>query len=68
MENGISCPTARRASRLPLFTIFPAERTEEAMLYFGERYGELPQGEYRVLKLFAGPDGETAIASAEFKI
>lgn len=61
-------PDSQEGIALAIIYNLPAERTEETMLYFGERYGELPQGEYRVLKLFTGPDGETAIASAEFKI
>lgn len=61
-------PDSQEGIALAIIYTLPAEGTEETLLYFGERYGELPQGEYRVLKLFTGSDGETAIASAEFKI
>ena len=46
----------------------PAGGSEEAEFIFAGNYDKLPEGSYRIVKLFVDTDGNQALAASEFNI
>ncbi len=60
-------PDAQDFVTLQLLTL-PANATVEDSFRFEGRYDPLPKGEYRILKDFSDPDGNSVTAAAAFTV